>query len=187
MENIQHKASQTNDCGKQLYTGNTNDLKIKIWALDLNAVIFKLLNPDEGEGWTEAQALTAEEEYRKFLYLTVTSEQAIVPTMFVDKFWHAHILDTKKYQDDCSHLFGFFLHHFPYFGLRGDEDKSNLQKAFKAAADIYETAFGSSYYVGLNGASCGTCGSCACGTCAGSGIENSVVMSNIRPTFILSG
>jgi hypothetical protein len=93
-----------------------------------------------------------------------------------------------KYMDDCQQLFGFYLHHFPYFGMRGEEDNANLQMAFKAAAEIYESRFGQPYYVGINGASCGTCGPNACGTCAGSGItgQTDIVLSSIRPSLAMA-
>jgi hypothetical protein len=173
---------------KQMYVGDQEDLRAKLWSLDLEPIIFKLMDEDDGEGWSQDQALAAAEEYRRFLFLTVTSPATIVPTKFVDVVWHTHILDTMKYADDCQKLFGFFLHHFPYFGMRGEEDNANLQKAFRGAADIYEEAFGQPYYVGINGASCGTCGSNACGSCAGSGITRQVdiVRSNIRPSLAMA-
>lgn len=31
----------------------------------------------------------------------------------VDVIWHAHILHTKRYADDCQAYFGHFLHHTP--------------------------------------------------------------------------
>lgn len=168
---------------KQLYLGNKEELKIRIWALDLNPLIVKLMDEEEGEGWTLEQAKASVEEYRRFLLLTVTSKLTIPPTKFVDSVWHAHILDTMKYAEDCQSTFGFFLHHFPYFGLRGAEDNANLQQAFRAAASVYEAEFKTPYYVGIDGASCGTCGSNSCGSCAGSGVSDEVdiVRSNERP------
>jgi hypothetical protein len=167
---------------KQLFEGNTEALRAKIWSLDLDPIVFKLMDEEDGEGWKLEQALSAVEEYRRFLFLTVTSRETIVPTKFVDAVWHTHILDTMKYMDDCQQLFGFYLHHFPYFGMRGEEDNANLQQAFRGAAEIYEAAFGQPYYVGVNGASCGTCGSNACGSCAGSGVVSlpDIVRSDIR-------
>jgi hypothetical protein len=40
----------------------------------------------------------------------------IVPTWEIDQVWHHHILDTHKYAQDCQWLFGYFVHHYPYFG-----------------------------------------------------------------------
>lgn len=173
---------------KQLFSGDPDTLRTALWLLDLEPIMFKLMDPDDGEGWSQDEALAAVEEYRRFLFLTVTSKAVIVPTKFVDAVWHTHILDTMKYMDDCERLFGFYLHHFPYFGMRGQEDKANLQKAFADAAAIYESAFASPYHVGINGASCGTCGSNACGSCAGSGITpgvtgTDIVRTSLRPSL----
>ena len=170
---------------KQIFDGNRDELKTKLWSLDLEPIIFKLMDDEEGKGWTQEQSLMAVEEYRRFLFLTVTSTTVIVPTKFVDNVWHTHILDTMKYMDDCQQLFGFFLHHFPYFGMHGSEDQANLQSAFRKAADVYESAFGQPYYVGINGASCGTCGSDKCGSCSGSGIvgQTDVIRTNVRPSL----
>ena len=53
----------------------------------------------------------AEEDYRKFLNAVSVGE--VRPTAEVDKFWHMHLLHTKKYASDCHQLFGRFLHHMP--------------------------------------------------------------------------
>ncbi|MCX7069356.1 MAG: hypothetical protein NTW85_16940 [Methylococcales bacterium] len=52
------------------------------------------------------------------------------------------ILDTQKYQEDCELLFGYFLHHFPYFGMRGKEDEENLKMAWTETRQLYKTRFG---------------------------------------------
>ena len=33
--------------------------------------------------------------------------------MDVDEFWHQHILDTRKYRDDCENIFGHYMDHTP--------------------------------------------------------------------------
>ncbi|MFO0704812.1 MAG: hypothetical protein U0517_02420 [Candidatus Andersenbacteria bacterium] len=178
---------------KQLIAGSHAECKSRIWLLDLDPIMVKLMDKKEGKGWTLEQALLAVGEYRRFLFLTVTREETIVPTEFVDAVWHAHILDTMKYAKDCEEIFGFFLHHFPYFGMRGEEDQATLQSTFRASAGIYEAAFGQPYYVGLNGANCGTCGPNACGSCAGSGlippqkdVFRDVVRSDHRPVLAIA-
>ena len=40
----------------------------------------------------------------------------------MDAFWHQHILDTVAYQRDTVQIFGYFLHHFPYFGIWAAKD-----------------------------------------------------------------
>jgi hypothetical protein len=102
-----------------------------IFSLDLDPIKVKLMDKTEGHGWTREQADHNELEYKRFLALLAKyPDQSIAPTTEVDKFWHGHILDTMKYAEDCDNVFGYFLHHFPYFGMRGEEDAANLVSAF---------------------------------------------------------
>ena len=174
-----------------MYVGNPIELKEKLWNLDLEPIMVKLMDPREGEGWAEAQTFIAIEEYRRFLFLTLTRLEAIVPTTFIDTVWHNHILDTAKYREDCQNIFGFFLDHFPYFGMRSDDDRIALDTSFQRTAEIYQAEFGSSYFVNANETSagnctCSDCGGNACGKCAGSGITGRDIMqTNKRPTLAM--
>ncbi len=60
----------------------------------------------------------------------------------MDKMWHYHILDTRAYCRDCDNVFGGYFHHFPYFGMRSEEDASNLVNAFEQTKAHYADAFG---------------------------------------------
>src|SRR5882672_11748132 len=98
--------------------------------LDLDCIRLKLMDHEEGHGWSREYADAMEIAYRRFLALmTKFPEETIAPTKDIDKFWHGHILDTIKYAEDCEQVFGYFLHHFPYFGMRGEQDAKNLQAA----------------------------------------------------------
>lgn len=115
----------------------------KIEALDLAPIKFKLMDAEEGEGWSRDYADRIELEYKRFLMLLVKHPDAsIAPTKAVDKFWHGHILDTLKYAEDCHNVFGYFLHHFPYFGMRGSEDAANLAAAADNMHRLYQEEFG---------------------------------------------
>ncbi len=114
-----------------------------IHALDLDAIKFKLVNTEEGQGWSRQYADHNELEYKRFLILLAKYPEApITPSKSVDKFWHGHILDTLKYAEDCQSTFGYFLHHFPYFGMRGEEDAVNFNEAVKLTNLLYEQEFG---------------------------------------------
>ena len=81
--------------------------------------------------------------YRRFLALNIVyRDQKICPTGPIDEFWHAHILDTQAYASDCQHLFGEYLHHFPYFGMRGPADRSDLESAFDQSTALFVRHFG---------------------------------------------
>jgi len=111
--------------------------------LDLEMIKQKLTDSDEGEGWSPEYADQVAAEYRKYLALTrAYPEMAIVPSGPVDTFWHSHILDTQKYGPDCDKVFGFFLHHFPYFGMRGDDDMANLNASWENTIQVYQRHFG---------------------------------------------
>ena len=114
-----------------------------IEALDLDPIKRKLMDPEEGQGWsreyTERMALA----YRRFLKLLVRfPEETLAPGKDIDKFWHGHILDTMKYAEDCERVFGYFLHHFPYFGMRGEQDAADLRAAAAKMNVLYEREFG---------------------------------------------
>ena len=111
--------------------------------LDLGNVRMKLADPDEGAGLTEAELDLMEGEYRKFLALQLLHPEAtIVPCALVDEMWHRHILDTAAYRDDCEAIFGRFLDHFPYFGMRGEDDAQALHDAYADTLELYRGAFG---------------------------------------------
>jgi hypothetical protein len=157
-----------------------------IVALDLDPIKIKLMDPDDGEGWSRDKAEAIDIEYRRFLELNLGQhELPIVPTKDVDTFWHYHILDTMKYAEDCNVVFGRFLHHFPYFGLRGEDDAQNLRKASTSTKLLYRQTFGDGT-PGAQAADCSTgCGGVVCkaGTC--STIEVPQGMHS-RPTFASS-
>lgn len=111
--------------------------------LDLEPIMVKLMDSEEGLGWSFDFTKRVAIEYKRFLILCKENpNSAIVPSSFVDDFWHFHILDTQKYQEDCQEFFGYFLHHFPYFGMRGKEDEENLKLAWKESCQLYEARFG---------------------------------------------
>ncbi len=95
------------------------------------------------ERLTEEHCDEIEDLYRKFLALHIRYPgRKICPTGPIDLFWHAHILDTRAYADDCEMLFGHALHHFPYFGLRGEDDRQDLERTFNASVELFIHHFG---------------------------------------------
>jgi len=78
------------------------------------------------EHWHEIQlcaqkeyAMSAEEfyrllpEYQRFIALAVGYEGIGMLSTQVDKLWHAHILNTKRYYDFCQQYLGRIVHHLP--------------------------------------------------------------------------
>ena len=141
----------------------------KVYSVDLTPILYKLVNPEEGDGWTVEFAQEQVDLYRKFLILNaIYPNIQIVPTKDVDKVWHTHILDTVKYFADTFYIFGTYFHHFPYFGLRGEQDALDLQVAFEMSKLLFAEHFGcESSPSGGFASDCGpTCSGGGCGGCA---------------------
>ena len=151
----------------------------KIHALDLNPIKFKLMDAEEGHGWSREYADHVELEYKRFLTLLVKyPESSIAPSKEVDKFWHGHILDTLKYAEDCNEVFGYFLHHFPYFGMRGKEDAANLAAAANTMNRLYHKEFGNAEPAKEN-SYCGATGAASyCGAAIGKNEQVAVKQSS---------
>lgn len=111
--------------------------------LDLSNVRMKLADPEEGRGCTAEALDVMEQEYRRFLALHLAYPDAdVVPCKLVDEFWHQHILDTIAYRADCDAIFGRFLDHFPYFGMRDEADAQALHDAYADTIELYRASFG---------------------------------------------
>lgn len=114
----------------------------KVATLNFEKLKWKLTKSSEST-WNEGLCNFAETEYRKLLSLKKWYPKlSFVPSKLVDKFWHEHILDTQSYAEDCQKVFGYFIHHYPYFGIYGDKDQKNLQQAFEDTIVLYEKHFG---------------------------------------------
>lgn len=102
-------------------------------------------------GWDPDIVLEMEDLYIKFLALHKTlwsfgQSFTIIPNRIIDEFWHAHILDTAKYMDDCNKIFGSYFHHFPYYGMIDEEDRKNWYSHAEVCQNIWEDLFNEKLY-----------------------------------------
>lgn len=81
-------------------------------------------------------ALTAIEEYRKFIYLCATRDARNVPSKAVDLVWHQHMQHSRDYWDGLCAKIGKPLHHSP-----GGEGTAHLAD-YKATVAAYRERFG---------------------------------------------
>ena len=143
----------------------SKDIDLAISELNFDRLRFKI---SKERGWSEEKCIYAESQYKKWLSLKKKNpDMNIVPSKFIDEFWHAHILDTKSYAKDCETVFGYFLHHYPYFGIYGKEDEQNLNDAFDETCSLYEQEFAEKMNddydaARCEGHSCHSPSSCAC-------------------------
>lgn len=111
--------------------------------LSFSMLKVKLMNKDEGEGWSYQECERIEWKYKMFLKLIyLYPNETIVPDKEIDTFWHYHILDTKDYIAVTNRIFGHYIHHYPYFGLSGEEDKEKLLDCFSKTQTLLKKHFG---------------------------------------------
>lgn len=133
----------------------------KVMALDLEAIKFKLVKE---KGWSLQQADATEPHYKAYIFLLATRPEVNwVPSLAVDEMWHAHILDTQKYMADCARLFGRYIHHYPYLGMKDEGDAAVLADLYQQTKAEALASFGLSLEPGLSLADCGG-GGCSSGS-----------------------
>ena len=81
-------------------------------------------------------ALTAIEEYRKFMFLCATREARNVPSKAIDLVWHQHMQHSRDYWDVFCAKIGKPIHHAP-----GGEGRRHLDD-YKATIAAYRSRFG---------------------------------------------
>lgn len=99
--------------------------------------------------WTQDEVRTAIRYYKNFLILNVKygeEKKIIPPSLEMDEIWHHHILDTRKYIIDSNNIFGYYFHHYPYFGARGESDKEALGTTFQITQELHLKEFGEYIY-----------------------------------------
>jgi len=115
----------------------------EIYETELPIVKHRLLDKEEGPGWSELQYKKAVDLYKKFIMLCCKyPEESIVPTKEIDAVWHQHILDTKAYTEFCKKYFGTYLHHDPSVGIGSEESKKELQELFERTDLLWQSEFG---------------------------------------------
>jgi hypothetical protein len=124
---------------------NETQFEDRLKRLDLDPILFRLVVAEDGPQWSLNFAREVETWYRRYhILFHLHPSEVIVPTKEVDEFWHFHILDTKKYYEDCVLLHGRMVHHFPYLGLRGNEDQLLLKELSQRTLNLCTAYFNGS-------------------------------------------
>lgn len=120
----------------------------RVLEWNLEPVIFRLTmtSEDGSAGMALDEADGREKWYRRFMILRgLRPDLAIVPTRPIDVVWHAHQGDHGLYWPQISIAFGGDMRpglHFPYFGMRGEEDRRALSAAFTHTLELFERHWG---------------------------------------------
>lgn len=116
-------------------------------GMDFDLIRTKLMlgDPLLCRTWSSLEVEIAVQYYRNFLFLNKkygAQYPVLPPSLEVDEVWHHHIMDTRQYETDCNRIFGYYFHHYPYFGTRSIEDERNLHIAFEVMQELHELEFG---------------------------------------------
>src|SRR5215472_16689173 len=101
--------------------------KQHIRDLDLSSVSASVV---EKLGWSLEKAQRVEDCYKRFLYALAHRKKDDLlspPSQEVDDFWHQHILDTRKYREDCHKVFGHYVDHTPRLDPE-DQRKADVRR-----------------------------------------------------------
>ena len=112
------------------------------FALDDASASFKFSDRLAREnGWSQAFAKGAIDEYKRFVYLAATSPTPVTPSDIVDQVWHLHLTYSRSYWDEmCGAVLGKPLHHGPTKG--GEREDAKYRDLYAATLDAYRREFG---------------------------------------------
>ncbi|MEI5996301.1 hypothetical protein H3V53_03485 [Paraburkholderia bengalensis] len=115
----------------------------KLNRLDFGSLAYRLMNPEDRPGFSAEKTLDAIRKYKGFLFICYANKgKAVSPSRYVDYVWHTHIADTELYSVQSAALFGHYLHHFPFFGKRGEADEEALRAASESTRQQALAYFG---------------------------------------------
>jgi hypothetical protein len=129
----------------RLTTKPEHEVVAAIQSLDLEPVKLRMMDAELGEGWTREYADSVGVAYKTYLTMLVKypdDAEDILLSEDVDEFWHTHILQTRKYMQDCQNVFGNYLHHEPEIGM--PTAAANLEKRaaqLEKTRKLYEREF----------------------------------------------
>ena len=91
-------------------------------------------------GWTTRFALRAIDEYRKFVFLGVSSDIIVTPSKVIDTVWHEHLLFTRAYREFCRDVLERDFDHNPEL-IPTDDQTSVYAQQFAATLARYRSEF----------------------------------------------
>ena len=123
-------------------TENAEETKAAVLSSDFACVV-RSLSRDFGDKWGTDSIETLVEEYKRFFALMILAPFPVVPSPRIDKAWHAHILVTRRYMDDCSRLAGKYIHHLPATEMEdSNKQRSKMKDDFAQTLQLYKDLWG---------------------------------------------
>jgi hypothetical protein len=92
-------------------------------------------------GWSPEFAARAIEEYKKYVYLGVTSDFSVTPSKVIDQVWHEHLLFSRPYRQFCGDVLRQDFDHHPEL-VPAAEQTGQFRAQYEATLARYEEEFG---------------------------------------------
>jgi hypothetical protein len=92
-------------------------------------------------GWQMRFAVRAIHEYKRFVFLAVTSREPLTPPKVIDEVWHQHIQFTRAYREFCEHVLGRPFDHYPELAPFSEMTAQYVAQ-YRATLDLYQREFG---------------------------------------------
>ena len=92
--------------------------------------------------WDRKFALRALWEYKKYVYLGVTSDFVVTPSKVIDQVWHEHLLFSSGYRKFCADVIQYDFDHNPEL-VPVDSQTEIFQAQYMETIELYKTEFGS--------------------------------------------
>lgn len=111
----------------------------KRWRMIRRINLTQIMEKVKAENnWSDDEANKHLANYRKFLWLLgMRISPTPIPNKEIERFWHAHILDTQKYAHDCNKVFNRIIHHKPTY-----RTKKTSAKRVRSTIKLFKEHFG---------------------------------------------
>ncbi|WP_448574308.1 hypothetical protein [Trichothermofontia sp.] len=133
----------------------------QLQQLDLQPIADKLTTPAGMASPIAAQPMQHKlMAYLQFLFLMYRYPKlTLVPPKAIVPVWQAHILDTRKYYQDCQRLFGCLdlAHHQACLLPLSSTDQQQLMHDFATTCALFEKHFDTNVFTVLTLDQPGTC------------------------------
>ncbi len=91
-------------------------------------------------GWSGGFARRAIDEYRKFVFLGVTSDFSVTPPKVIDQVWHEHLLFSRGYREFCRDVLERDFDHTPEL-VPDTQQTAQFEAQYEATLARYEREF----------------------------------------------
>ncbi len=123
---------------------NNHELWVRLHTYELDQVDDQLpfsKRLARENNWTIEYAKRVMHEYKRFVFLAMTSGHPVTPSDEIDQVWHLHLIYTKAYWEEfCKEIIRAPFHHHPTKG--GKKEGEKFRNWYARTKQTYREVFG---------------------------------------------